>query len=150
MNEIVDTLKEDKEQIEFKLQKYENLIKCQKLEIESKSSLLKQYELRIQDTSNELNNIKAQMNADESTKLNDTSFMHKIYDIKETQTVHYFENVSTQVETITAGLIDDLKMNLKIKENLIESINDSLVLKDAEIARLKTRIGLFEREKTSD
>ena len=45
MNEIVDTLKEDKEQIEFKLQKYENLIKCQKLEIESKSSLLKQYEL---------------------------------------------------------------------------------------------------------
>lgn len=150
MNEIVDTLKEDKEQIEFKLQKYENLIKCQKLEIESKSSLLKQYELRIQDTSNELNNIKAQLNADESTKLNDTSFMQKYYDIKETQTVHCFENVSTQVETITAGLIDDLKMNLKIKENLIESINDSLVLKDAEIARLKTRIGLFEREKTSD
>ena len=45
MNEIVDSLKEDKEQIEFKLQKFENLIKCQKLEIESKSNLLKQYEL---------------------------------------------------------------------------------------------------------
>jgi hypothetical protein len=40
-----------------------------------------------------------------------------------------------------------MKINLKIKENLIESINDSLVLKDAEIARLKTRIGLYEREK---
>lgn len=45
MNEIVDSLKENKEQMEFKLQKYENLIKCQKLELESKSSLLKQYEL---------------------------------------------------------------------------------------------------------
>jgi hypothetical protein len=45
MNEIVDNLKEEKEQIEFKLQKFENLIKCQKLEIESKSNLLKQYEL---------------------------------------------------------------------------------------------------------
>ena len=37
MNEIVDSLKEDKEQIEFKLQKFENLIKiynvCQNLAI---------------------------------------------------------------------------------------------------------------------
>jgi hypothetical protein len=45
MNGIVDSLKESKEQIEFKLQKFENLIKCQKLEIESKSNLLKQHEL---------------------------------------------------------------------------------------------------------
>lgn len=44
-------------------------------------------------------------------------------------------------------VIDDLKLNLKIKENMIESINDALVLKEAEIARLKTRIGLFERKK---
>jgi hypothetical protein len=44
-------------------------------------------------------------------------------------------------------VIDDLKLNLKIKENLIESINDALVLKEAEIARLKTRIGLHERKK---
>jgi hypothetical protein len=42
-------------------------------------------------------------------------------------------------------IIDELKLNLKIKENLIDSINDSLVLKEAEIARLKTRIGLMER-----
>ena len=43
-------------------------------------------------------------------------------------------------------IIDELKFNLKIKENLINSINDSLVLKEAEIARLKTRIGLIERK----
>jgi hypothetical protein len=43
------------------------------------------------------------------------------------------------------NIIDELKLNLKIKENLIDSINDSLVLKEAEIARLKTRIGLMER-----
>jgi hypothetical protein len=43
-------------------------------------------------------------------------------------------------------IIDELKFNLKIKENLINSVNDSLVLKEAEIARLKTRIGLIERK----
>ncbi len=45
MNEIVDVLKEEKEQSEYKLQQYENLIKCQKVEIESKYSLLRQFEL---------------------------------------------------------------------------------------------------------
>ena len=43
-------------------------------------------------------------------------------------------------------LIDELKIDIQIKENLIESINDTLVLKEAEIARLKTRIGLLERQ----
>lgn len=42
--------------------------------------------------------------------------------------------------------IDDLKMNLKVKENIIDSINDTLVLKEAEIARLKARISLMERK----
>ena len=44
------------------------------------------------------------------------------------------------------AIIDELQLNLKIKENLIDNINDALVLKEAEIARLKTRIGLMERE----
>lgn len=38
-----------------------------------------------------------------------------------------------------------MKLNLKVKEKIIDGINDSLVLKEAEIARLKTRIGLMER-----
>ena len=42
-------------------------------------------------------------------------------------------------------LIEELRLNLKIKDNLIDSVNDALVLKEAEIARLKTRIGLMER-----
>ena len=42
-------------------------------------------------------------------------------------------------------MIEEMRLNLKIKEDLIESINDKLVLKEAEIARLKTRIGLQER-----
>ena len=41
----MDTLKGDKEQIKFKLLEDDNLIECQKCEIERKSSLLKQYEL---------------------------------------------------------------------------------------------------------
>lgn len=45
MNETVTTLKDQKEQVEYKLQQYENLIKCQKLDIESKASLIKQFEL---------------------------------------------------------------------------------------------------------
>jgi hypothetical protein len=73
----------------------------------------------------------------------------KAFEIKETQTINYQENVSTQVDE-EKNLMADLKINLKIKENLIENINDSLVLKDAEIARLKTRIGLLEREKLNN
>ena len=68
-----------------------------------------------------------------------------------------FKNISSVIEDISADLspailsqdkntIDELKLNLKIKENLIASISDSLVLKEAEIARLKTRIGLMERK----
>jgi hypothetical protein len=76
---------------------------------------------------------------------------NKLFDFKETQTVYLFENASVQVDNNNDNnekrLVDDMKINLKIKENLIESINDSLVLKDAEIARLKTRIGLYERQK---
>ena len=76
---------------------------------------------------------------------------NKLFDFKETQTVYLFENASVQVDNNNDNnekrLVDDMKINLKIKENLIESINDSLILKDAEIARLKTRIGLYEREK---
>jgi uncharacterized coiled-coil protein SlyX len=47
-------------------------------------------------------------------------------------------------------IFDDLHINLKVKENLIESINDTLVLKDAEIARLKSRIGFMERKFNQD
>ena len=63
---------------------------------------------------------------------------NKLFDFKETQTtVYLFKNASVQVDNNNDNnekrLVDDMKINLKIKENLIESINDSLVLKDAEI-----------------
>jgi len=45
MSDKVDSLKEEKDQAEYKMQQYENLIKCHKLEAESQSSLLKQLEL---------------------------------------------------------------------------------------------------------
>ncbi len=48
------------------------------------------------------------------------------------------------------NIIDELKIDLQVKENLIESINDTLVLKEAEIARLKTRIGILERKQSSN
>ena len=41
----MENLKSQKEQSEYKLEQYENLIKCQRLEIESKSSLVRQFEL---------------------------------------------------------------------------------------------------------
>ncbi len=44
---MVEKLKGEKEQAEFKLHQFENLIKCQRVEIESKSTLLKQFELVI-------------------------------------------------------------------------------------------------------
>ena len=44
MNDVVENLKIEKDQVEYKLQQYENLFECQKLEIESKSSLLKQFD----------------------------------------------------------------------------------------------------------
>ena len=46
-------------------------------------------------------------------------------------------------------LIDDLRLNLRIKENIIETVNDNLVLKEAEIMSLKSRIGIYERKKQS-
>jgi uncharacterized protein (UPF0276 family) len=89
MNEIVENLKIEKDQIEYKLQQYENQLECQKLEIESKSSLLKQFDFviyqfyyntisnnktsiskdflfkqkKIQDMTNELTNIKLAQNS---------------------------------------------------------------------------------------
>ena len=47
-------------------------------------------------------------------------------------------------------IIDELKVDLQAKESLIESINDTLVLKEAEIARLKTRIGILERQQNRE
>lgn len=44
MNDLVDELKQNKEEMEYKLLKYEDIIKCQKLEIDSKSSLIKKFE----------------------------------------------------------------------------------------------------------
>ena len=83
--------------------------------------------------------------------------IEKSYEMKQTQTE---ENLNESIQTKSSPddsmssqsqqdktMIDDLKINLKIKENLIESINDALVLKEAEIARLKSRIGVMERKK---
>lgn len=40
--------------------------------------------------------------------------------------------------------MENLTMNLNVKETVIQSISDNLVLKEAEIARLKSRIFLME------
>jgi hypothetical protein len=87
----------------------------------------------------------------------------KTFDIKETQTDELVNEATVKLSDLTTTedsvmnntsmnsqdktMIEDLRLNLKIKENLIESINDTMVLKEAEIARLKTRIGLMERKK---
>ncbi len=55
--------------------------------------------------------------------------------------------IANNQSQLDKSIIEDLKINLKIKENLIESINDALVLKEAEIARLKSKIGAMERKK---
>ena len=53
-------------------------------------------------------------------------------------------NVNSLQQQSTA-LLENKDLELQVKEKLIESINDELLLKDAEIARLKARIGLMER-----
>ena len=45
LNKTISSLNEEKEQSLYKLQQFENLLKCQRLEIESKTSLIKQIEL---------------------------------------------------------------------------------------------------------
>ncbi len=45
MSDLVNKLKEEKDQVEYKYEQCGNVIKCQKLEIESKASLVKQLEL---------------------------------------------------------------------------------------------------------
>ena len=47
MTDLVDDLKQNKEEIEYKLVQFEDIIKCQKLDIESKSNLIKKFELVI-------------------------------------------------------------------------------------------------------
>ena len=47
MNDVVENLKVEKDQLLYKLQQYDNVIDCQKLEIESKASLLKQFDFVI-------------------------------------------------------------------------------------------------------
>ena len=42
--------------------------------------------------------------------------------------------------------IEELRINLKVKGNIIDSINDTLVIREAEIARLKARISMMERK----
>jgi hypothetical protein len=56
-----------------------------------------------------------------------------------------FKNSQTINNMNNNDFVEELKLTLKVKENLIETINDNLILKDAEIARLKTRICLYER-----
>jgi chromosome segregation ATPase len=45
LSDLVNKLKEEKEQAEYKNEQCENVIKCQKMEIDSKASLVKQLEL---------------------------------------------------------------------------------------------------------
>lgn len=137
--------------------------KCQKLEIESKQSIIKQLELRIKDTKNESDELKNELKQIKELK---EKIEEKMIECKETQTDDpeqetepdsEFSPVKELILPVQANNLDktindqkveldELKLNLKIKENLIENFNDSLVLKDAEIARLKTRIAIMERK----
>lgn len=45
MSELVNKLKEEKDQVDYKLEQMESQARCQKMEIESKSLLIKQLEL---------------------------------------------------------------------------------------------------------
>ena len=63
--------------------------------------------------------------------------------------MNIYENNETTTNNMN-NLIDELKIDVQVKDNLIESINDTLVLKEAEIARLKTRIGILERNKNHE
>ena len=42
MSELVNKLKEEKDQVEYKLEQSESQMRCQKMDIESKSLLIKQ------------------------------------------------------------------------------------------------------------
>ncbi len=45
MNDIVEALEEEKDRERHRIQQAENLLKCQRSEIESKTSMIKQFEL---------------------------------------------------------------------------------------------------------
>jgi hypothetical protein len=79
-----------------------------------------------------------------ATKFNSSSFTLSGTIDTDSQTTMDLSSVDSQADRT---LIEDLRLNLKIKENIIETVNDNLVLKEAEIARLKAKIGLFERNK---
>ncbi|CAF0722537.1 unnamed protein product [Brachionus calyciflorus] len=157
LSDVVNTLKEEKDQAEYKIQQIENMNKCQKLEIESKLSIIKQLELRIKDTKNELAELKSELTRKKEEEESKEIIKEVAKDVKETQTDEIKVEPLTLKEDKLDVLddlnqnedkleIDELKLNIKIKDNLIESINDSLVLKEAEIARLKTRIAIMERK----
>ena len=46
--------------------------------------------------------------------------------------------------------INELNMKLDVKEKFIDSIKDEIVLKEAEITRLKSRIIILERKSVND
>ena len=75
------------------------------------------------------------INSEAGVKLNDYS--SAIVDLSNGNSLHQQSSAK----------LENLSLELQVKEKLIESINDELLLKDAEIARLKTRIGLMERNR---
>ena len=44
LSELVDDLKQQKEEREYKILQYEDIIKCQKLDIDTKANLIKKFE----------------------------------------------------------------------------------------------------------
>jgi hypothetical protein len=45
MNEMVDDMRQQKEETEDKMRKFEDMLKCQKLEVDTKNSMIKKLEL---------------------------------------------------------------------------------------------------------
>ena len=122
---------------------------------------------RHQDTTNELNSLKLTTNPRETlptkSKKEDKVIQcsaevttdHSQTDQNETSndaSILLLSSSASQTIELSSvddkekSIIDDLKLNLRIKDDLIETVNDSLVLKEAEIARLRTKIGIYERK----
>jgi hypothetical protein len=149
MTDLVSKLKEEKDGTEFRLEQSDSLIKCQKLELDTKASILKQLELRNKDLLSEINELKS---SKDKTKID---IGRPVLNDKETQTVNDSDSSESESENeeetrvkffIDKIEVEDLRMNLRIKESLIESLNDNLILKEAELARLKAKLSISERK----
>lgn len=102
---------------------------------------------RVQDSQSELNGLKASQIVTKESKESQASNVGPTMTCKSINTDSSFIMFGAGDEQLVDKTeFEDLKLNMKVKESLIESINDGLILKDAEIARLKARLAALERK----